>query len=167
MPTHQDNMISMDKTILLYCNIEEILVNVGKIICEHIQAWVRHPHDARPLPNLIEQIFLKACFALKNLLKTMVKDEICTITSVSHMINLNKNKAEDKCLKTKEIEKVKEDDKMEIDEEEEREDETLSPLIRKMKGENKAFGSRKRKRKPKAKDSRDLLPLANITSPAA
>ena len=38
MPTRHDNTISMDRIMLIYCIMEELAVNVGKIICEHILA---------------------------------------------------------------------------------------------------------------------------------
>lgn len=38
MPMRHANMISLEKAMLLYCIMEEIPINVGKIICEHIHA---------------------------------------------------------------------------------------------------------------------------------
>lgn len=76
MPTHYDSTISMDKVILHYCIMEEIPVNMDKIICEHILVWVKHLHGARPLPYLIEQLCL---LTLTNFPKIEVKDGRCTI----------------------------------------------------------------------------------------
>lgn len=56
MPTHNDNTISMDKIMLLCRIMEEITMNVGELICEHIIACVNHPHGVRPFPHLIEQL---------------------------------------------------------------------------------------------------------------
>ncbi|TYK23147.1 hypothetical protein E5676_scaffold142G001560 [Cucumis melo var. makuwa] len=39
MPTRHDNIISLNKIMLLYYIMEEILVNVGEIIYKHILAW--------------------------------------------------------------------------------------------------------------------------------
>lgn len=52
---------------------------------------------------------------MKDLPKTAVKDEICTITSLNRMIDLYKNKAEDKHLRTKKMKKVDEVDEVEIE----------------------------------------------------
>lgn len=54
MPTRHNSTISKDKEMLLYCIIEEILMNVDEIICEHILEWVKHPHNTRPFSYLIE-----------------------------------------------------------------------------------------------------------------
>lgn len=156
-------MISMDKTMLLSWIMEEISVNVGEIIYKHIHMWVIYPHDTRPFPHLIEQLYLKACHTIKNLLKTVVKDGIWTITSLNRMINLHKNKAKDKCLKTKKTEKIDEDDEVEIEDEEERESEKQTLVISKRKCVDEASGSKKREKKPKAKEFWTLSLLPSLS----
>ncbi|KAA0047856.1 hypothetical protein E6C27_scaffold133G001210 [Cucumis melo var. makuwa] len=56
MPTHHDNIISMERIMLLYYIIMEILVNVGEIICEHLTAGVKHPREAQQFSRLIKQL---------------------------------------------------------------------------------------------------------------
>lgn len=57
------------------------------------------------------------------------------MTSLSHMINLHKNKAEEKCLKTHNMKTFFKEEEMEVENEieEEEEDEKLSSLTRKRK----------------------------------
>ncbi|KGN66753.1 hypothetical protein Csa_007650 [Cucumis sativus] len=81
------------------------------------------------------------------------------------MINLHKNKAKNKHLKTKKTEKVIENHEVEIEDDEEMEDEMQSPLICKRKGMEEVSRSRKKKKKSKAKDSRNPIPLVIINPP--
>lgn len=102
--------------------MQEILITVSEIICEHIQAWERHLRSTRPFSNQIEELCLQVVNTLKNYPETTVKDGICTMTSLNHMINLHKNKAEKKHLKTWNKETSSEDEEME-DEDEMKEEE--------------------------------------------
>lgn len=81
--------------------MEELPVNIGEIICEHILTWVKHPHGARPFLLLIEKLCLKACLALEKLPQVKVKDGVCTTLTFRHVILIYKNKATLKCLKSK------------------------------------------------------------------
>ncbi|KAA0060836.1 hypothetical protein E6C27_scaffold137G00650 [Cucumis melo var. makuwa] len=80
MPTRHDSTISMDKIMFIYCIIEEIPRNVSEIICEHIIACVKHPHDARPFPHLIEELCLKACMALEKIPRTVDTPQTLIVT---------------------------------------------------------------------------------------
>ncbi|KAA0042406.1 hypothetical protein E5676_scaffold602G001850 [Cucumis melo var. makuwa] len=73
MPTRHDNTIFVDQIMLIYCIMEELLVNMGEIICEHDLAWVKHPRGATPFPHLIEKLCLKACLTLEKLPQVEVK----------------------------------------------------------------------------------------------
>uniref|UniRef100_A0A9I9DYK9 Uncharacterized protein n=1 Tax=Cucumis melo TaxID=3656 RepID=A0A9I9DYK9_CUCME len=141
--------------------MEEIPRNVSEIICEHIIACVKHPHDARPFPHLIEELSLKACMALEKIPRTVVKHDICTATSLHHIINLHRNKTKTKRLKTKKEGKIKIVNEVEIEEEveEEERENTQVPLKQKRKCKEEASSSKK-KIKFEAKDSRDPLSLA-------
>lgn len=66
------------------------------------------------------------------------------------MINLHKNKAKDKCFKTKKTKKIDEDDEVEIEDEEERESEKHTLVISKRKCVDEASGSKKRNPKPRS-----------------
>ncbi|KAA0032726.1 drebrin-like [Cucumis melo var. makuwa] len=101
MPTRHDNTISMDKIVLIYCIMEELPVNVGEIICEHIFAWVKHPQGSRPFPHLIEKLCLKACPSLEKLPQVEVKDRVYTASTLYCFIAIHKNKSRLKHLKTK------------------------------------------------------------------
>lgn len=137
---------------------------MGEIFCKHIHTWVRHTHSARSFPYLIEQLCLKAVPALKSLPKIAVKDQICTMTGLNCMINLHKNKAERKRLKSKKMETIVENKEMEVDnDEEEREKEKQTPLVHKRKGKDEGSGSKKQEKKPRAKESKDPFPLAIFT----
>uniref|UniRef100_A0A9I9DWR4 Uncharacterized protein n=1 Tax=Cucumis melo TaxID=3656 RepID=A0A9I9DWR4_CUCME len=66
----------MERIMLVYCIMEEIPMKIGEIISEHIIAWVKHPHGARPFLHLIEKFCLKACPTLDQLPQVEVKDGI-------------------------------------------------------------------------------------------
>ncbi|KAA0060863.1 hypothetical protein E6C27_scaffold137G001110 [Cucumis melo var. makuwa] len=140
MHARHDNTISIEQIMLVYCIIEEILVNIGKIISEHIVAWVKHPSGARPFPHLIENLCLKACLTLDK---------------------LPQNKVKLKCLKTKQDGKsdVK---KVDGKDEEEKEKDDV-PLKRKRQGGEEASRS-KRIKSSKAKNSKETLPPASTKS---
>ena len=74
------------------------------------------------------------------------------------MIDLYKNKAEDKHLRTKKMKKVDEVDEVEIENKEWKQ----IPLIHKRKGKDEVFRSKKRQKKPIADVSRDPLLLMII-----
>ncbi|TYK02168.1 protein MNN4-like [Cucumis melo var. makuwa] len=76
MPTRRDSTISMERIMLIYCIIEEIPVNIGEIISEHIIAWVKHPRRARSFSHQIDKLCLKACLTLDKLPQVKVKDEV-------------------------------------------------------------------------------------------
>lgn len=56
--------------------------------------------------------------------KIEVRNGLCTVSGLRRIINLHKNKAKDKCLKTKKERKVDEVTEVECKEEDEMEDET-------------------------------------------
>ncbi|KAA0064201.1 hypothetical protein E6C27_scaffold548G001430 [Cucumis melo var. makuwa] len=101
MPTHHDSTISMEQSVLVYCIMEHLLVNIGKIISKHIIAWVKHPHEARHFMHLIERLCLKACLSLEQLPYVEVKDGVWNTTTLHRIIFVHKNKVKFKCLKTK------------------------------------------------------------------
>ena len=85
------------------------------------------------------------------------------MTSLNHIINLYKNKAEEKCLRTQNKKTSSKGKKMEVEDEieEEEEVEKQSPLVLKIKGENEAIGSRTQEKRPKAKESGSSLSYGN------
>lgn len=68
---------------------------------------------------------------------------------------------------TKNTNKNDEDDEVKIEDEEEGESEKQTLLIRKRKGEDETSGWKKKEKKPRAKESKDPIPLVIITPPAA
>ncbi|KAA0041933.1 hypothetical protein E5676_scaffold306G001360 [Cucumis melo var. makuwa] len=101
IPTRHDIAISMERIMLVYCIMEEIPMNIGEIISEHIIAWVKHLHGARPFSYLIEKFYLKACLALNQLPQVEVKDGVWPVATLHHIIVVHKNKTKLKHLKTK------------------------------------------------------------------
>ncbi|TYK00908.1 hypothetical protein E5676_scaffold602G00710 [Cucumis melo var. makuwa] len=101
MRTRQESIVSMDRMMLIYCIMEELQVNLGEIICEHILECVKHPYGARSFPHLIEKLCLKTCLALEKLPQVEVKDGMCTTITLPRIIAIHKNKARLKRLKTK------------------------------------------------------------------
>ncbi|KAA0039027.1 protein MNN4-like [Cucumis melo var. makuwa] len=93
--------ISMERIMLLYCIMMEILVNVGEIICEHVTAWVKHPHGSKFFPCLIEQLCIKACLELEKSLQVQESDGVCSRPTLHRVITIHKNKAKLRHLKTK------------------------------------------------------------------
>ena len=65
MPTRHNSTISIERIMLLYCIMMEISINVGKIICEHLTTWIKHPCRAKSFPCLIKQLCIKACSELE------------------------------------------------------------------------------------------------------
>ncbi|TYJ95705.1 hypothetical protein E5676_scaffold282G00030 [Cucumis melo var. makuwa] len=59
---------------------------------------------------IMQEISVNVVLALKNYPKTTVKDGICTMASLNHMINLHKNKAGEKRLKKQNKETIHEDE---------------------------------------------------------
>lgn len=148
MPTRYDSTISLDKPMPLYCIIQEIPINVGKIICKHIHSWVKHPCDTRPFPHLIKELCLQLDLALKKYPRTAIEDEIWTMVDLNHMINLFNKKVEEKHFKTQNKETCPEGEEMKVeDETEEEEGEKQSPFICKRKGVDEASRLKKEKKK--------------------
>lgn len=87
--------------------------------------------------------------------------------SLNHMINLHKNKAEEKCLKKQNKETIHEDE--DDIEERERLVENWSPFYpQEERWERVLCVKKKQEKRPKVKESKDpLRPLAIVISPSA
>uniref|UniRef100_A0A9I9DD60 Uncharacterized protein n=1 Tax=Cucumis melo TaxID=3656 RepID=A0A9I9DD60_CUCME len=86
--------------------MEEILMNIGKIINEHIITrglFLLNPSHT----YLIKKLCLKAYPALDNLPQVEVKDGVCSSSTLHRIIAIHKNKAKSKHLKTKQDGKSK------------------------------------------------------------
>ena len=46
VPTCHDRTISLEMIMLLYCILMKIPVDIGEIICEHIDAWLLNSKEA-------------------------------------------------------------------------------------------------------------------------
>ncbi|KGN57727.1 hypothetical protein Csa_009739 [Cucumis sativus] len=143
MPTRHVSTISMERVMLVYCIMKKILVNIGKIISNHIIALVKHPRGARPFSYLIEQLCLRACLMLEKLPQVEVKDGIWLPSTLHRIIAIHKNKAKIKCLKTKEgCKVVKEIDDDDVEEEDKKDN---IPQKRKRQDKEDDLGSKKAK----------------------
>ncbi|KAA0025420.1 hypothetical protein E5676_scaffold68G00650 [Cucumis melo var. makuwa] len=90
----------MQRIMVVYYIMEEILMNIGKIINEHIITrglFLLNPSHT----YLIKKLCLKAYPALDNLPQVEVKDGVCSSSTLHRIIAIHKNKAKSKHLKTK------------------------------------------------------------------
>lgn len=94
--TRHDSTFSMERIMFDYCIMKEISVNIGKIISEHILAWVKLPQETRFFLHLINKLRLKACLALEKLPQVKVEDGVWTPLTLHCIIRYSQNQSKDK-----------------------------------------------------------------------
>lgn len=77
-------------------------MNVGEIICEHVEAWLQHPIGVKRFLHLIERLYLKACSKLEKSPQVVcTRDVMFHTTNLSCIIVIHKNKVTTKKIKTR------------------------------------------------------------------
>ncbi|KAA0042385.1 hypothetical protein E5676_scaffold477G00940 [Cucumis melo var. makuwa] len=70
---------------------EEIPMNVGKIICQHMVEWVKHPRRIKPFPHLTKHFCIKACLELEKIPQITVMGGIWSDDATpNHMVSPRK-----------------------------------------------------------------------------
>lgn len=115
-------------------------MNVGKIICQHMVEWVKHPRRIKPFPHLTKHFCIKACLKLEKIPQITVMGGICNASTLRCVIAIHKKKVKTKHLKTKQERKTKVVNEVEADEGERETDHTT--LKNKRQGEEEASGSK-------------------------